>query len=395
LGKDVGPLTDELWKEMDDDGNGFANFSEFAEFTTKFQVELPLGLDELLVGNAGDAKRCGVSGCGCMEFKPKRRQCKYGADCYQKSQEHRDSFCHPCDPDWDLKGSQDVEMCRCGHKRALHSSAMVGAAMAAYPSYWIKPGSPEVEDDPSHEFNIRIKEENPVFLEKFQMLIDRTYSDVTTRDRVNHCKTWMVPRNFKLVEVHRNENSRLWRKYTIQKAELQRERRELQAEYPTFTTKTSEHLYDLFEQADKHLDKTVNEWYLFHGTSASAARNICGNDFKLRLAGSNTGTLYGRGTYLAESITKADEYSKEEQGVFTVLVCRVLGGRVRYCDERNPDAEALTQDCVSGDFDSILGDRLKVSKTYREFIIFDSQNIYPEYVLKYKRGEWFKSPSHP
>ena len=45
--------------------------------------------------------------------------------------------------------------------------------------------------------------------------------------------------------------------------------------------------------------------YLFHGTRNAAALNICRNDFKMRLAGSSTGTLYGRGAYFAESITKA------------------------------------------------------------------------------------------
>jgi len=145
----------------------------------------------------------------------------------------------------------------------------------------------------------------------------------------------------------------------------------------------------------QEIDATINEWYLYHGTSNSAARNICAHDFKMRLAGSSTGTLYGRGAYLAESITKADEYSKKEDDCYTVLLCRVLGGRVRYTNERQPDPEALTKDCVEGPFDCILGDRKKVSGTYREFIIFDTENVYPEYILKYQRGEMFKSSSYP
>jgi predicted RNA binding protein YcfA (HicA-like mRNA interferase family) len=84
-----------------------------------------------------------------------------------------------------------------------------------------------------------------------------------------------------------------------------------------------------------------------------------------------------------------------EGGFHTVLLCRVLGGRVRYCAERSPDAEALTKDCVEGPFDCILGDRRKVSGTYREFVVFDSENVYPEYILKYTRGPLFKSSSYP
>jgi hypothetical protein len=75
----------------------------------------------------------------------------------------------------------------------------------------------------------------------------------------------------------------------------------------------------------------------------------------MRLAGTATGTLYGKGSYLAESITQADEYSKNEEGSFTVLLCRVLGGRVNYTDERTPDATELTRSCTEGDFDCILG----------------------------------------
>merc|ERR1712045_138493 len=106
----------------------------------------------------------------------------------------------------------------------------------------------------------------------------------------------------------------------------------------------------------------------------------------MRLAGSATGTLYGRGTYMAESITKADEYAREERGVFTVLLSRVLGGQVRYNDEKTPDPEELTRDCLEGPYDSILGDRTKCSGTYREFVFFDSENTYPEFILKYVRG---------
>merc|ERR1712032_540741 len=205
-------------------------------------------------------------------------------------------------------------------------------------------------------------------------------------------------------KAERNENSKLWRKYAIKKAEQQHERKLVDETSPAdmegvppwveykdvITTK----IWEDMGSADV-LDARVNEWYLWHGTSATAAGMICKNDFKMRLAGTATGTLYGRGTYFAESITKADEYSHVEKSSNTVLLCRVLGGRVFYCDERTPDAEKLTSECVEGPYDCILGDRKKISKTYREFIIFDTEDVYPEYVITYKRGELFKSPSHP
>ncbi|OLP87919.1 hypothetical protein AK812_SmicGene30792 [Symbiodinium microadriaticum] len=51
----------------------------------------------------------------------------------------------------------------------------------------------------------------------------------------------------------------------------------------------------------------------------------------------------------------ADEYSREEDGLYTVLLC-----------------------AQHGDYDCILGDRIKISGTYREFIVFDTENVYPE-----------------
>jgi len=142
-------------------------------------------------------------------------------------------------------------------------------------------------------------------------------------------------------------------------------------------------------------DEELNEWLLFHGTNTAASEQICTRDFSFRLAGTSTGSLYGGGTYLAESFTKADEYAREDDVSFTVLVCRVLGGRVLYCDDKTPDANKLMRECTEGVYDCIIGDRIKTSGTYREFVVFDTENVYPEYVLRYTRGEFFKSPSHP
>eukprot|EP00972_Heterocapsa_arctica_P052178 7674089-Heterocapsa_arctica.AAC.1 len=50
----------------------------------------------------------------------------------------------------------------------------------------------------------------------------------------------------------------------------------------------------------------VNEVLLFHGTNPEAARQITTKNFRLNLAGSNMGSLYGRGVYMCENSTKAD-----------------------------------------------------------------------------------------
>jgi len=363
---------------------------------------LPLGLDALLGDSSGKegSMRCGVKGCHCMNFVERRPRCRFGAECFRKNEDHKRDFCHPADADWEANSSiRDPNMCCCGHKRKLHSSASRGAGLVSYPGYWAN----VVRGD--SEFN-QLLPVGAEMLLRLQRLVDLTYSDVTTRDRARHSGSWMVPRNYVVASAVRNENSKMWRKYMVKKAELQDERNKesmLTMQNPEAAAKLEpyEVISDVLttkawvaSDADG-LESNINEWYLWHGTSNTAAITICHTDFKMRLAGTATGTLYGRGTYLAESITKADEYAKEQDGSFTVLLCRVLGGRVRYCGDREPDPAALTKDCVEGDYDCVVGDRRKVSGTYREFVIFDAENVYPEYLLSYKRGEVFKSPSHP
>ena len=70
--------------------------------------------------------------------------------------------------------------------------------------------------------------------------------------------------------------------------------------------------------------------------------------------GSGKGSLYGAGLYFADSIVKADEYSEaDENGVYSMLLCRVLGGNVLYSAEDVPDGDLRAQ-VLEGRYDSVL-----------------------------------------
>jgi len=133
------------------------------------------------------------------------------------------------------------------------------------------------------------------------------------------------------------------------------------------------------------LREQCNEWLLFHGSSKAACESIAATDFRMSLAGTTTGTLYGRGSYFADSFTKADEYAKEEDGVFRVLVCRIAGGNALYTDSVDPNGKQLEQSCLAGEYDSIIGDREKCRGTYKEYVVFDSDQVFVEYILHYVR----------
>lgn len=140
---------------------------------------------------------------------------------------------------------------------------------------------------------------------------------------------------------------------------------------------------DMFEPLDEYL----NEVYLWHGCHVRHALSIAQSDFCIDMAGSSRGTMYGAGAYFAESSTKADEYAKDEpegfyKGVYAVLLCRVTMGKFFYTEQRD---ESAAQKVESGDFDSTLGDRLKAAGTFREFVVYNADQVYPEYVILYER----------
>lgn len=134
------------------------------------------------------------------------------------------------------------------------------------------------------------------------------------------------------------------------------------------------------------LDADTNSVWLFHGTNDEAAGFITMGDFLVDKAGSNAGTLYGRGVYLAESCSKSDEYTRpNSEGLHCILLCRAILGNVLYTDEVAPDVDSLVRQCLHGTYHSVLGDREKSRGTFREFIVYDDDQVYPEFLIWYRR----------
>ncbi|CAE7646710.1 tank-1 [Symbiodinium sp. CCMP2592] len=78
----------------------------------------------------------------------------------------------------------------------------------------------------------------------------------------------------------------------------------------------------------KELNLKSNELWLFHGTRESAAESITENEFQLKMAGTNRGTMFGPGIYMADAVTKSDEYTEPDPtGLRTMILCRCTMGR--------------------------------------------------------------------
>jgi len=236
-----------------------------------------------------------------------------------------------------------------------------------------------------------------VINESCQALLDNTWKEKITRDRRSgHCMG-----KLDVVHVLRNENPRLWAHYYLRKQEIAELRS--RGSYELYQAKTGEEpavLQRLLTNEDRVgeaeggqdvLDAKINEFYLFHGTRPSAANAICDAEFDVKLAGEHRGMLYGQGAYFAESSSKADEYAHDDEdglyrGLYAMLLTRVVCGRILYSDAKNPKADHLMEQvCQERAFDSVLGDREKIRDTYREFVVFDAKQTYPEYIIIYKR----------
>lgn len=90
--------------------------------------------------------------------------------------------------------------------------------------------------------------------------------------------------------------------------------------------------------------------------------------------------------YFAEACSKSDEYTEQDhRGWRPLLLCRVICGRINYTDEVHPDVNQLVQSCTTGNYHCVLGDREKCRGTFREFIVYDNTQAYPEYIVWYKR----------
>jgi len=112
------------------------------------------------------------------------------------------------------------------------------------------------------------------------------------------------------------------------------------------------------------------EVYLWHGTSPTGAKGISADSFKLGLAGSNAGTMCGRGIYLAECSSKSDEHASDDtegvyKGLFCLLLCRVMLGELLHLTTGGRATHGMIREGInSASYDSVLGDREASSGTY-------------------------------
>lgn len=145
-------------------------------------------------------------------------------------------------------------------------------------------------------------------------------------------------------------------------------------------------LWELFCRRKIHMMRTkgqshIEEQNLFHGTKSKNLPSIYTYNFNCRLSDKRrVGHVLGKGTYFAKHAALASGYSdRTPQGTKLLLIARVIvgkykAGRYDYCtpDDDQGENVHIHDSCV----DNVHFPRI--------FVIFDSNQIYPEYVLEYR-----------
>lgn len=367
---------DAEWEAAGGGEEGHLSWVRFASWAGRAGINLPVGIDDA----PGRPKPC------------RFRLAKDGQCCECKA------FCA-------VPGQQ---VCSCGHRRNSHRSESAQQSLPArlvsnVPSHWQR-GAGQL---------VQVKD--LALLSLLQTMLDTTHKvqDNWTRDRgcslhgVNGCSPACiyknraaVPSGYMLAGAYRNQNPMLWARYTLARAAILQD-----CAANGCTPELVESSKPPFNDLDSSpLVQDVNEWRCLHGAPNGSCKEICATNFNMTLVGTGSTwkkdggasgmSLYGSGVYFAERITKADEYvvpmaasaAGEMGDLCSVLVCRVVGGRTKVCLKNEINAEALKAQVLSGPHHSVCGDRVKeLKKPYREFVVYDRDQVFPEFLLTYVR----------
>jgi len=288
--------------------------------------------------------------------------------------------------------------CVCGHKRSAHRSegASLDRMNLHCPSDWIP------------DFVGLKSITNGNHIEQLQNMMTMTHKPKHnwTRDRgcrvhgVNACppdhcfkNPSPVPVGYVLERAWKNQNPGLWSQYDLIRSKIAHE---CSDEVPYLPLESSKPPFNCLNGG--LLASDCREYRLFHGTSYQNCLKICALGFRVDYAGtgmtwkkdgSKVGDpLYGRGFYCCDRITKADEYAQANlDGLFSILICRVIGGNANVVRTNAIDKEALKNSVFNGSHHSVFGDRVtELKKPFNEFVVYDSHQVYPEYLLLYRRS---------
>ena len=321
-------------------------------------------------------------------------------------------------------------------KREVHSQLLRGLAeheaeqrevqrQMKQPDYWekhIAKSSPDgfalIALDPGRDLSTWAALEQLLQTDPVKLKQDGADRKGTTHDRLKLACAWRL------------ENPVLWEKYMVGVQGVMDDMKRIRQGGLTSAGGDPPLTCGVADDLPGDLCGDVNEAFLMHGTNAGVLINVLSMGMNERFAGTAAGAAYGEGSYLAEDAGKNDQYTKVDLQydgsselhkrlyahgaphpgkVFYILVCRVaLGHHVRT---QQSGKNAKSTDTGSPVFPisfrelstvhgvsppvhhhSLLADVMGSGARYREFIVFHSEYIYPEYLLAYQRFDGDRGP---
>jgi len=220
------------------------------------------------------------------------------------------------------------------------------------------------------------------------------------------------PIGFVVEKVFRIQNWKLWKYYCEAK-------RDFKDQNPRLRESESGMYLSISPMIMECIDNSVSEYRLFHGTDFNVIDIIKHYGFDERYSSVNG--MFGAGIYFAENSSKSNQYvpcphcgkgsifkdkdcqcsldkKKGPDIVYGMVIARVMMGDVHICKQykeeiykgtpKNPVRLAPTNPVTKRPHDAVLGEATKYggnSLKFREIIIYDRKQAYPEYIVHYKR----------
>lgn len=204
---------------------------------------------------------------------------------------------------------------------------------------------------------------------------------------------------FELTKVVRVQNPTSWLRYQAHKDEIVTQCGSTASPIPNVLTRPP-------------LDATVNEYHLFHGLNSKFIPHIKKLGFNTN--GSSLTGMFGAGLYFYENSSKANQYSHAEECATSgpnppnctckkddemcMLLCRVILGDALIEQNFRGNAPGQfwharrTAPIKPGGscYHSVVGESKEnypaAALLLREYVIYECGQVYPEYVIFYKRS---------
>jgi len=268
-----------------------------------------------------------------------------------------------------------------------------------YPDYWHNRGNGDFQSCVECD----VTDAEAMSLQK---MLDQTVSENVTslsENVTSGSSTASGQRFFKIHRLIRVEDAKMWKQYegSIKCISMAREE-DIVDSHGLMDLRTPSGTLQQNPWTTQAMDLNIrrrirldaNETYLWHGTGREAAETISRQGVHSSKAGSANGAVLGRGTYLAESSSLADKYSRPgDDGLYALLLVRAALGKVyvakqysKWRGKRLVRMVSTTKLVRRGDWDSVLGDRNKAfSNNIREYVVANDTQVYPEYLILYSR----------